>query len=83
METDSPRLIEFDICGQICPASLLVALRELNKYSSQLMDGTVILLFKTDSRDGTHTIPEAASNMGFKVDVHKCQRYYTITIVKL
>lgn len=82
MESDIFQLIEFDICGQICPASLLVALRELNKYSSQLMAGTVVLLFKTDSRDGTHTIPEAASNMGFKVDVQKCQRYYTITITK-
>jgi TusA-related sulfurtransferase len=82
METNSSRLIEFDICGQICPASLLVALRELNNYSSQLTDGTVTLLFKTDNRDGIHTIPTAASNMGFKVDVQRNERYYTITIAK-
>ncbi len=82
METTDPRLIEFDICGQICPASLLVALRELNKYCSQLTDGTVTLLFKTDNRDGIHTIPEAAANMGFRVDVQRCEGYYAISIAK-
>jgi len=80
METDSSRLIEYDICGQICPATLLVALRELNKYGSQISQGSVRLLFKTDNRDGTHTIPEAASNMGFKAEVAKCAGYYAITI---
>lgn len=75
-----PRIMEFDICGQICPASLLVALREINNNISQIKEGKLQLLFKTDNRDGTHTIPEAAYNMGLKVEVQKCEQYYRVLI---
>lgn len=79
---NAPRIIEFDIRGQICPASLLVALREINRNIPLIKEGAVQLLFKTDNRDGTHTIPEAAYNMGLKVDVHKCEQHYQILIGK-
>lgn len=74
------RLIEFDICGQICPASLLVALREINKHVAQIKDGSVRLVIKTDNRDGTETIPPAAANMGLKTEVAKKDGCYAITI---
>lgn len=82
MDITAPKVIEFDICGQICPASLLVALREINRHIPQIKDGSVQLLFRTDNRDGTHTIPEAAYNMGLKVEVRKEERCYTITVTK-
>lgn len=77
-----PRIIELDICGQICPASLLVALREMNRNISQLKDGSVRLVVKTDNRDGTHTITEAASNMGLQVELRKDRHYYEILVGK-
>lgn len=82
MDISAPQVIEFDIRGQICPASLLVALREINRHIPQIKDGSVQLLFRTDNRDGTHTIPEAAYNMGLKVEVRKEERCYAITVTK-
>ena len=72
--------IEFDICGQICPSTLLTALKAINDYSLQLSDGTATLAFKTDNRDAISTIPESASNMGYKVTVTKKEGYYLIEI---
>lgn len=82
METTTPEILEFDICGQICPACLLVALREINRNISGLKEGTVQLLIKTDNRYGTQTIPEAAQNMGLKVEVHKEGALYHILVAR-
>ena len=73
-------IIKYDICGQICPSTLLTALQEINKYSQQLEDSTVKLAFKTDNRDAINTIPEAASNMGYKVTVTKKEDHYLVEI---
>jgi TusA-related sulfurtransferase len=72
--------IEFDIRGQICPSSLLVALKEINSRSEKLRQGSVQLCFFTDNRDATTTIPESASNMGYGVSVEKRDGYYCIVI---
>ena len=72
--------IEFDIRGQICPSSLLVALKEVNSRAEGLRQGSVQLRFLTDNRDATITIPESAANMGYGVSVEKKEGYYRITI---
>lgn len=78
--TDTAEIIEYDMCGQICPASLLVALREINRHVGRIRAGSVRLVIRTDNRDGTHTIPEAATNMGLKVEVFKDHKSYVITV---
>lgn len=74
--------IEFDICGQVCPSTLLYALKEINAYSEELRDKAVKLLFRTDNRDAVVTIPESASNMGYTVSVTKAENCYVIEVRK-
>ena len=74
------KTIEFDICGQICPSTLLTALQKINEYSGQLSDGLVTLAFKTDNRDAISTIPESASNMGYTVTVTKKEDCYLVAV---
>lgn len=82
MTATVPRTIELDIRGQICPSTLLVALREMNNNIDELNSGCARLFIKTDNRDCTNTIPEAAENMGFQVTVSKSAGAYTILIFK-
>jgi len=49
--------LEFNIRGQICPSSLLTALREINTHQEALHDRVVRLRFLTDNRDCVTTIP--------------------------
>jgi len=71
---------ELDIRGQICPSTLLSALRKINEMQRQLKSKDAILEIVTDSRDATNTIPDAAANMGLKASVEKCEGYYRIVI---
>lgn len=73
-------VIEFDIRGQICPATLLIALREVNRHAAALKNGTEELRFMTTNRDSTQTIPESVENMGFCVEVHPENEYYVIKV---
>jgi len=73
-------VVEFDIRGQICPATLLTALKEINLRSGELLDGGLKLLFKTDNRDACITIPESAENMGYSVRVDKREDCYVIEV---
>jgi len=82
MTESVPRTIELDIRGQICPSTLLVALREMNNNIAELSAGRARLIIKTDNRDATNTIPEAAGNMGFQVTVSKSGAAYTLLIFK-
>lgn len=79
---DSVKTIEFDICGQICPSTLLIALREINRNITALGSGEIRLHFLTDNRDCTNTIPEAAANMGLKAVVRKIDANYSILVSK-
>ena len=83
-ESETKRLRDagLDIRGQICPSTLLVALREMNNNIDELDSGSVRLFIKTDNRDAINTIPEAAENMGFQVNVAKAGSFYTILIFK-
>jgi TusA-related sulfurtransferase len=80
MGASQRELVEYDIRGQICPSTLLTALREVNRRRAELKAGKVCLSFKTDNRDATGTIPEAISNMGYMVKVDKADGYYTILV---
>jgi TusA-related sulfurtransferase len=72
--------IEYDIRGQICPSSLLTALREINTHQEALRDRVVRLLFSTDNRDCVTTIPESARNMGYAVEVRREGGCYAIEV---
>ena len=80
---DNTQTIEFDITGQICPSTMLIAMREINRNFSALNNGNLKLLFRTDNRDCTNTIPEAAGNMGLKASVNKSDSGYTILVSKV
>jgi TusA-related sulfurtransferase len=82
MIESAPRTIELDIRGQICPSTLLVALRVMNSNIDELNSGSARLFIKTDNRDAVNTIPEAAGNMGFQIAVSKSGAAYTILIFK-
>jgi TusA-related sulfurtransferase len=71
---------EIDLRGRVCPSVLLMALREINSFKTDLRSGTMKLVFLTDNRDSTVTIPDAAANMGYEVSVAKENEYYRIDI---
>lgn len=73
-------LKEIDLRGQVCPSTLLMALREMNSLKPDLRSGALKLSFLSDNRDSTVTIPEAAANMGYEVSVAKEDEYYRIDI---
>ncbi len=72
--------IEYDIRGQICPSSLLTALREINTHQEALRDRAVRLRFLTDNRDCVATIPESAKNMGYIAEVRREDGCYVIEV---
>jgi len=71
---------EIDMRGQICPSSLLTALREINANKIALRSGVIRLSFLSDNRDSTATIPESAANMGYEVGVIKEGDSYRIDV---
>ncbi len=75
-----PRVIDFDIRGQICPSSCLLALKKINSLKLELKNGDILLRIITDHRDATVTIPDSARNMGYDVKVAKESDYYLINI---
>ena len=74
------KTISLDIIGQMCPACLLLALKEINRNKGLLRSGKANLIVKTDHRDATRTIPGAASAMGYAVSVAKKETHYEIKI---
>ena len=75
-------IIEKDIRGQICPSSLLLALREINKNFDRLANGALEIVVLTDNRDATGTIPTTVENMGLHSEVEKIAGYYRILVKK-
>lgn len=73
-------IIKYDICGQICPSTLLTALEVINKYSQQLEDNAIKLVFITDNRDAVSTIPESVLNMGYTATVTKNEGHYLVEV---
>lgn len=77
---EKKKTIELNILGQVCPACLLVALKEINTHSEKLKQGHALLTVKTDHRDATRTIPDSARAMGYDVEVRKVSTYYEIRV---
>ena len=75
-----PRPIDHDIRGQVCPSSLLVALREMNTHQEGLRRHAVCLRFLTDNRDCVTTIPESARSMGYACEVSRQEGFYLIEV---
>lgn len=73
-------IIIHDIRGQICPSSLLFALREVNKEQQALKEKGAAIVIMTDNRNAIATIPEAVSSMGYATTVEKKEGYYQIEI---
>jgi TusA-related sulfurtransferase len=74
------KTLEMDIRGQVCPSSLLLALREIDRYHQDLVRGLVRIVILTDNRDATETIPEAVHNVGMDAMAEKVEDYYRITV---
>ena len=81
--TPEPSCKEIDLCGQICPSTLLTTLREVNKAKSELKSGLLSLVVLTDNRSSTTHITEAVCAMGYLVETCKESTYYRITISKV
>ncbi|PLX85620.1 MAG: sulfurtransferase TusA family protein [Desulfuromonas sp.] len=82
MSDQEAEFLYYDLRGQICPSTLLTALREVNRYKGPLRAGGLTLSFQTDNRDSTTTIPDAVRNMGYHVAVTKEKGHYCIVIGK-
>ena len=74
--------VEIDVCGQICPSSLLTALREVNNHKELLRSGSLQLDILTDNHDSTNRICDAIGNMGYCVEVEDKSSHYKISIAK-
>ena len=74
---------EIDLRGQICPSTLLTALREANNNKAELRAGELRLIILTDNRHSTTHISESISAMGYRVEVQKELEYYRITIDRI
>ena len=71
---------EYDLRGQICPSCLLMSLNQLNCYQQEIKAHGKQLHILTDDRQATGTIPDAVTNMGYQVSIHKEQGSYRIKI---
>lgn len=78
--TPDENVIVHDIRGQICPSTLLFALREINKEQRALKESKARIVIMTDNRNAIATIPEAVSSMGYVATVEKKEGYYQIEI---
>lgn len=69
-----------DLRGQICPSTLLVALREVNSAKGKMKEESFCLRFLSDNRSSVTHINDAVSSMGYRVEVGKTDDYYSIQI---
>lgn len=74
------RIERFDVRGQLCPSTLLLALREVNRLNRELHAGLVEVEIVTDNRNATITVPNAMANLGLKGRVEKTAVGYRIRI---
>ena len=74
------KVVEIDVCGQICPSSLLTTLREVNNHKQPLRNGEIELQVLTDNHDSTNRVSETLGNMGYRVKVEDLDKYFRISI---
>ncbi|QOX78587.1 sulfurtransferase TusA family protein [Trichlorobacter lovleyi] len=71
-----------DLRGQICPSTLLTALREVNSLKMELKTGDCSLLFLSDNRNSVTHISDAVGSMGYQVTVVKEEDYYRVVVCR-
>ena len=76
------KTVEIDICGQICPSTLLTTLNEVNNHKQPLRNGEICLDILTDHHDSTNRVCEAVSNMGYLVNIEDQGQFFRISIKK-
>lgn len=72
--------VRIDMRGQICPSTLIIALREINRLQQALRSGDCTLAILTDNRHATFTVPQAAENMGYEARVEDVRDGYLLRI---
>ncbi|GAB4362614.1 MAG: hypothetical protein Kow00128_02500 [Deltaproteobacteria bacterium] len=77
---DPVPIVELDLRGQICPATLLRSLSEINRRRESLRNRSVVLSILTTNRESTATVSEAAIRMGYRVTVDREDAHYRIRI---
>ncbi len=77
---DPEGVVELDLRGQVCPATLLKSLRQLNRMKEELAGRARELVILTDNRYSTNTVSEAAGSMGYEVTVSKDEAHYRIRV---
>ena len=82
MMDETPQILEVDMRGQVCPSTLLVTLDSINRNKTELRNGKVKLLIRTDNRDATTTIPGTAENMGYETKVTTKEGSYEILVFR-
>ncbi len=82
MSAETPSTVHVDVRGFVCPSSLLVALRELNKYKEGLQAGQIRVEFMIDNHDSTNRICEAVKSMGYTFEVTDEHNGYAIAVYK-
>lgn len=73
-------LVTLDLRGQVCPSTLLKALRQLNLMKDGLKTGASTLVILLDHRDATVTVPDAATSMGYRATVIREGPHYKVRI---
>lgn len=71
---------QVDLRGQICPSTLLTALREVNAHKDALRSGGGCLVFLTDNRSSITHICDAVNSMGYHIEVTKEEGHYRVSI---
>lgn len=71
---------QVDLRGQICPSTLLIALREVNSRKELLRTGEGCLVFLSDNRSSVTHISDAVISMGYRVEVNKEEGHYRVAI---
>ena len=82
MSPATTNTVQVDARGFVCPSSLLVALRELNKHKEGLQRAEMRVVFLVDNHDSTNRICEAVKSMGYTFDVTETDNGYSIVVSK-
>jgi len=82
MSAETPSVVHIDVRGFVCPSSLLVALRELNKYRESLRKDHFKIELLVDNHDSTNRICEAVKSMGYDFHVTDTDHSYCIAVYR-
>ncbi len=80
MTSDTPSTVHIDVRGFVCPSSLLVALRELNKYRKSLRSDTFKMELMVDNHESTNRICDAVRSMGYDFQITDADNSYCIAV---